>query len=297
MNSALLASVAAVCFILICWGYWLYRAEPRMLGNLGVPSTPARRRPPSAYAAFELLGRRFAPYMLTLMGPHRIQRLRTRLNRAGNTKKITVERYAARRVGLLLIAGSFAVIYTSDGMLLLAVLLVAVGWFWTDITLNSAIRRRQREIEKSLPDFLDVLTVCVSAGLGFRQALERVAFHQTGPLGQEISTLLHQMELGTSRRAAFEQLRERYPSGQLGMFITALLQAEELGAPLNDALLAIAGDLRNEAAQSARRRAARAVPRVSAIVTLVLLPATVLLLGGALFIGSGINLSQFTGGR
>ncbi|MFD9123265.1 DUF5936 domain-containing protein [Kitasatospora sp. NPDC059571] len=297
MNDVWLAPAAAACFALLCRGWQLCRSQSRLPPDLATAPVAERRRPPSVYALAELIGRRFVPHTLALMGPRRITRVRGRLERAGNPQGLTLERYAARRTGLVAVGAAFALFYLADGSPALAVPLALISWFWADITLNSAVRHRQREIERTLPDFLDVLTVTVSAGLGFRQALERVAEHQTGPFGEEIATLLRQMQLGMSRRAAFEELRRRNPSGQLGTFVTALLQAEELGSPLGDALLLIAGDVRREAAQSARRRAARAVPQVSAVVTLVLLPATVLLLGGALFVGSGIDISQFTGGR
>ncbi|PBC69577.1 tight adherence protein C [Streptomyces sp. TLI_235] len=296
MDDLWLPPAAAACFVLLCWGWRLRRTEPTLPPDLTPAPPGTRRRPPSLYALAELIGRRLVAHTLVLMGPRRIRRIRGRLERAG-THGLTVERYAARRAGLAVLGTGFALLCLADGSPVLAALILPISLFWADITLNSAIGRRRQEIERTLPDFLDVLTVTVSAGLGFRQALERVAERQTGPLGEEIATLLRQMELGMSRRTAFEELRRRNPSGQLGMFVTALLQAEELGSPLGEALLLIASDIRREAAQSARRRAARAVPQVSAVVTLVLLPATVLLLAGALFVGSGIDISQFTGGN
>ena len=79
-----------------------------------------------------------------------------------------------------------------------------LGWFWLDLRLLRAGRRARQRIDKDLPDFLDVLTVTVGAGLGFRNALDRVSVELEGPLAEEVQTVLRQLSLGSSRRAAFE---------------------------------------------------------------------------------------------
>ena len=112
----------------------------------------------------------------------------------------------------------------------------------------------------------------VRAGLGYRSALQRVAESLGGPAGEEMLIALRQMDLGASRRDAFLALRERNDSESLSTFIGAQLQAEELGVPLSEALNDIALDMRRSAAQNARRRAARAAPRISLIVTTLIVP-------------------------
>ena len=101
-------------------------------------------------------------------------------------------------------------------------------------------RLRQEQIERDLPDFLDILAVTVRAGLGYRLALGRVAEALGGPVGEEMLVALRQMSLGATRRAAFEALRDRNASEQLSSFVAAQLQAEELGVPLSEALNDIA---------------------------------------------------------
>ena len=103
---------------------------------------------------------------------------------------------------------------------------------------------------------------------------------------------LRQLDLGATRREAFESLRDRNNSPTLDGFVAAQLQAEELGVPLADALASIAEDTRRAAAQTARRRAQRAAPRISLIGAVVLLPATMILIVVGMVIGSGIHLGQ-----
>ena len=109
-----------------------------------------------------------------------------------------------------------------------------------DVVLDGRGRRRQGQIDRDLPDFLDVLSVCVSAGIAFRPAMGRVAEAIGGPVAEEVQTALRQIALGAPRREAFQALRERNTSEALGTFVSAFLQAEELGVPLADALVDLA---------------------------------------------------------
>jgi tight adherence protein C len=172
--------------------------------------------------------------------------------------------------------------------LLLVGLLLGYPEYWLIVQ----AQRRQRQIERDLPDFLDILAVTVSAGLSFRQSLDRVSETLTGPLAEELRRALRRMDVGVRRRVAFVELRDRNPrSATMGMFTTAILQAEELGAPLTETLNQLARDMRREFAQQSRRRAARAIPRVSLIITMVIMPALVVLLMVALFLGTNVDLS------
>lgn len=172
---------------------------------------------------------------------------------------------------------------------------VAVLFFIPDISLWSQASERQEKIEDELPDFLDVLAVTVSAGLSFRGALERVIERSDGPLTDEMRLTLRQMDVGQSRSEAFQDLRTRTRSESLESFITALLQSEELGAPLTDALNQIALDMRRVTAQRARQKAAKANPKISAVVSLVMVPATMVLIGVGMFFAVDIDFGELFG--
>jgi tight adherence protein C len=107
-----------------------------------------------------------------------------------------------------------------------------------------------------------------------------------GHLSDEMRLALRQMELGTPLRSAFEELRQRNESESLASFVTAILQAEELGAPLARALTEISVDMRRDAIQHARRRAQRADPQITLIVTFLMLPAMMLLIVAMLWFGT-----------
>jgi tight adherence protein C len=228
--------------------------------------------------------------VLRMMGPDRVNKVRKRIDMAGNPGGLTIDRYAARRAVYGFLGGLGALAMLVNGHTVLAVGMIAFGAFWVEVGIWSAIRERRKAIDRTLPDFLDVLAVVVSAGLGFRQALERTADKYQGPWADEVRITLRQMDMGVSRRHAFDELRRRNDSEQVAQFVTALQQGEELGAPIVETLIQIANDMRRTDAQNARREAAKAVPKATSIVTMLMVPATILLLGTGMFLGTGTGL-------
>ncbi|GGU36739.1 DUF5936 domain-containing protein [Streptomyces lavendofoliae] len=292
----LYAAVIGLSVYGVFHGVRMYRADAKLPGDLVLALEVGATRTTAVGSGIDRLGMRWAPAVLGLMGPKRVDALRRRLDMAGNPGGMTVDRYAARRAvyGFLGILAALAMV--ARGQNVVAVVILLYGLTWTDVLLRLAIRRRRDDIERTLPDFLDVLAVVVSAGLGFRQALERVAEKYSGPWADELRITLRQMDMGVSRREAFDQLRRRNASEQVSMFVTALQQGEELGAPIVDTLIQIANDMRRTDAQNARRTAARAVPKTTLVVTMVMLPATMILIALSFYYGSGVDFTDIIGG-
>ncbi|OOQ49734.1 hypothetical protein AFM16_24630 [Streptomyces antibioticus] len=281
------------------WGVFagirMYRADVKLPSDLVLALEVGATRTGAVGSLVDRLGMRYAPSVLRLMGPKQVARYRRRIDLAGNPGGLTIDRYAARRAVYGAIGAVGALAAFLQGSFLVGLLMLAFAAFWSEVGIWSAIRVRKDAIERTLPDFLDVLAVVVSAGLGFRQALDRVASKYEGPWADEIRITLRQMDLGVSRREAFEELRRRNDSEQVAMFVTALQQGEELGAPIVDTLVAIAKDMRRTDAQNARRKAARAVPKATLMITTFMVPATMLLLGAGMLLGSGTDFSSITG--
>ncbi|MFI9152134.1 DUF5936 domain-containing protein [Streptomyces sp. NPDC053367] len=276
-------------------GIRMYRAEARLPGDLALALEVGATRTGAVDSLVDRMGMRYAPAVLRLMGPTLVARYRRKIDLAGNPGGLTLDRYAARRAVYGALGAVGALVFLLRGDFFVALLLLAFGAFWTEVGIWSAIRVRKDVIERTLPDFLDVLAVVVGAGLGFRQALDRVASRYEGPWADEIRITLRQMDLGMSRRQAFAELRRRNDSEQVAMFVTALQQGEELGAPIVDTLVALARDMRRTDAQNARRKAARAVPKATMMITTFMVPATMLLLGAGLILGSGTDFGSITG--
>ncbi|WP_329390657.1 type II secretion system F family protein [Streptomyces sp. NBC_01351] len=292
----LLALAVALSVFGAFQGIRLYRADVKLPTDLALALEVGATRTTAVGSLIDRMGIRWAPMVLSAMGPNRVARKRRQIDMAGNPAGLTIDRYAARRAvyGLLGALGAFSMLI--NGQLVAALFMVAFGLFWIEVGLWSAIRIRRDHIERTLPDFLDVLAVVVSAGLGFRQALDRVADKYQGPWADEIRITLQQMDMGVSRRQAFDELRRRNDSEQVAQFVTALQQGEELGSPIVDTLIAIAEDMRRTDAQNARRRAARAVPKATFAVTMFMLPGTLILLVCGFVYGANVDFDALFGG-
>jgi tight adherence protein C len=294
-----MALLLALLMGLGVWGVFagirMYRADAKLPSDLALALEVGATRTGAVDSVIDRLGMRYAPFVLRLMGPRLVARYRRKIDLAGNPGGLTIDRYAARRAVYGFLGGFGGLVMLMQGNYFVAVLLFAFGAFWTEVGIWAAIRIRKDVIERTLPDFLDVLAVVVSAGLGFRQALDRVAHRYEGPWADELRITLRQMDLGMSRRQAFAELRRRNDSEQVAMFVTALQQGEELGAPIVDTLVSLAKDMRRTDAQNARRKAARAVPRATLVITTFMVPATMLLLGAGLLLGSGTDFGTIAG--
>ncbi|WP_293781742.1 type II secretion system F family protein [uncultured Aeromicrobium sp.] len=242
------------------------------------------------------IARRYAPTLATLLGPKRIEALRLRIEMAGRPKGMTVTTFLELVVKYLVVLGTASLALLSLGQPLAAVAILAGIYLLPMSRLSGHLKNRRDQIDADLPDMLDILAVTVGAGIGFRSALERVASRFEGPLHDEIVQTLRELDVGVPRRRAFTNLRERCQSDAMNSFVSAFLQAEELGAPLAESLSQIARDSRREASQRARRRAAQMVPRVTLIVSIVMVPPTILIIAVGLYLGSDIDLGGILGG-
>jgi tight adherence protein C len=292
----LLAAIFGLAVFGVFHGIRMYRADVKLPTDLALSLEVGSTRTTVMGSGVDRLGMRYAPLVIRMMGPKRVDALRRRLDMAGNPGGLTVDRYAARRAVYGILGFFAALALTVRGQAPLGIGALLFGLVWTDVIIRAATRKRRSDIERTLPDFLDVLAVVVSAGLGFRQALERVAERYRGPWADELRITLRQMDMGVSRREAFDQLRKRNDSEQVSMFVTALQQGEELGSPIVDTLIQIANDMRRSDAQNARRSAAKAIPKSTLVVTLVMLPATMILITLSFYYGSGVDFGEMFGG-
>lgn len=288
---------AAACCGVALRGYAMMRApsavERREL-TAELEDSSTRRGP--VRQLIDVLGARLGPRMLARLSEGRRASLTRRLDLAGRAGVGNLEGYVEMKAAVFVLGAVIAILFAVLGSLPGAALWLVFAWLGPEMWLSRTGRRRQERIERDIPDFIDVLAITVRAGTGYRAALARVSAALSGPVAEEVLATLRQMDLGATRREAFQSLRERNDSRTLDNFVAAQLQAEELGVPLADALSNIAADTRRLAAQNARRRAQRAAPRITLIVIALLLPATILLIVTGVFIGSGVNFSHILGG-
>lgn len=238
------------------------------------------------------LGRIANSILLGFYGQKNIRRLAWQLRAAGQPSTFTAKTFIQREAGFVILGILLMVIATLNGQWLFGVVICVLFAAWMHAWLILTIKARRSQIENALPDFLDVLSVTVAAGIPFRAALQRVAEQHSGPLAEEMLTTLREMQLGISRRESLENLRDRVNADSVSAFVTSLLQSEELGSPIEDSLRQIAAEVRREHAQQVRRQAAKAQPKVSLVVTTFIVPGAIVLIVGAMILD---NMDAFIG--
>lgn len=281
--------VATLAVVLLLRGYHLLRTDP----DVGLDAdevlylNKSARDRAGSQSALMALSYRLVPAIRRVLPRQTTRWLQLQIDMAGRPKGLDVDAVLAKFVLWGIFVGPIFVYGVMTGNLLFLVLPLGIIVVLPLAQLSGLARKRREAIDRDLPDFLDVLAVTVSAGLGFRAALMTVAGRFGGAISEEINTVLHQITNGASVRSAFTALRDRTQSEAVNEFVTAYLQAEELGAPLADTLNQIAADMRRATAQRMRQHASKVEPRISLVMTMVLIPGAIVILVGGMILAMG----------
>lgn len=285
MESVYYGAAAAVLFLVGVLSVRMLRTTG--LEDIDLPeSREAEIERKDLGARMEAVGGRFLGMTLRLYGPDRLKALDQRIRAAGRPHGLTVLIYLRRQTGFVVMGIVFFVVLFVLDQPLIGMLVLLVHAAWMPWWLVATVKARRTQVSRDLPDFLDVLAVTIAAGLGFRQSMERVAAFHAGPIAEEVRTALQEMGMGVSRRNALIAMRDRVASPGMSAFVTALLQAEELGVSLGTAVTDIAEDVRRERAQEVRQTAAKAGTKVSLVVTTLIVPGSMILIFAGMFIGN-----------
>ena len=205
----------------------------------------------------------FAAVISRLYPANTARSLQVKLKRAG-METTSVEFFLGVKgfVGLLaaVLASSLLNLLTSDSLLTVSGLLggVILGFVVPDFYLNSRAGGRGTAILDQLPDALDLLTISVEAGLGFDAAIVKVTEKMKGPLTDEFKRAASEQRVGKSRQEALRGISERVDVKELQNFISAIIQADQLGVSMSKVLRIQSETLRTERRQRAEEKAARA---------------------------------------
>lgn len=179
---------------------------------------------------------------------------------AGWAERMDGNTWAAIRI--LAIVGSIvlaflAVPIVSGTMMkfLVGGLLLVIGFFGPEASLNRAIDDRRKSMEKQLPDIIDLLVISVEAGLGFEAAMGRVVQNVPGELSREFQRTLQETRVGVSRHEALRNMSERTDVDDLNSFILALIQADQFGVSIARMLRVQAEEMRVRRRQRIQEKA------------------------------------------
>jgi tight adherence protein C len=168
----------------------------------------------------------------------------------------------------------------SGALLLFAVAIVTLAWFAPDLQLLSQGQKRREEIQKTLPDTLDQMTIAVEAGLGFESAMSHVARNGHGALADELIRTLQDIQVGQPRREAYRALAERSPEPDLRRFLRTVIQAEQHGVSVARVLNTQAQEMRVKRRQRAEEKAMKLPVKVVFPLILTILPVLLIVVMG-----------------
>ena len=242
-----------------------------------------RDRPPTGFRIVWWPVRWVAHYLGPLMTMRARQRLLGRLRLAGLDYAMSPEEFVAAALvcaagctvlcGWLL--GSFG-----QPMSWWPLLAAAGGYAFPFIWLRDQIERRRRDTLKTLPFFLDIVTLCVEAGLNLTGALaQAVAKGPQGPLREELSRVLRDVRAGKPRVDALRSLADRMNEASITNLVSALIQAETLGMNLGPILRAQAEQRRAERFARAEKLAMEAPVKLLFPLIAFIFPCTFVVLG------------------
>ncbi len=180
---------------------------------------------------------------------------------------------------MLLLLGPSAALPLFQKILLIPVL-TALGYFLPTIWLGSKTRARQKEIQKSLPDALDLLTICVEAGLGFDAAMAKVAEKWDNELSRAFSKVLQEIQLGKVRREALRNMSDTIQVQDLNTFVAAVIQADQLGVSIAKVLRIQSNEMRVRRRLRAEEEARSAPVKLMLPIAFLIFPSLFIVLLG-----------------
>jgi len=159
---------------------------------------------------------------------------------------------------------------------ILLVLIALISFYLPDAILNRKIEQRQIEFAEGFPDAMDMLMVCVEAGMGLDAAINRVgdeiSFSHPG-LGEELRLLALEVRAGKERNSALREMAERTGVDAVQSLVTVILQAERFGASIASTLKEFADEMRTKRIQTAQEKAAKLPVKLIAPVLFFIFPA------------------------
>jgi tight adherence protein C len=221
-----------------------------------------------------------------------------KLELAGNPGRVDAATFLASRFvvalvfgGLLLMIGILARTWSFGRIALVVGIFTLLGFFFPQLWLQGRINSRQKEIRKAMPDALDLLTICVEAGLGFEAAMSKVSEKWQNELSIALLRAIREIQLGKARRDAMRDMADRIGIAEMTSFVAAVIQSEILGVSLSRVLRIQSDQMRVKRRQRAEEEAHQAPIKMIVPLALLIFPSIFIILLGP----AGIQISRVLG--
>lgn len=209
-----------------------------------------------------------------------------KLELAGNPGNIDASTFLATRFigaglfgGLFLLVSSLPTVEWSFGRVLLTIIIFAtIGFFFPQLWLQSRINSRQHQVRKAMPDALDLLTICVEAGLGFDASMAKVSEKWENELSILFGRCIREVQLGKTQREALRDMADRIGLPELTSFVAAVIQSQMLGVSLAKVLRIQSDQMRMKRRQRTEKEAHKAPVKMIIPMALLTFPSIMIIL-------------------
>lgn len=234
-----------------------------------------------------------------------LQSISKKLELAGSPARLDPTMFlASQGVAALFFGGMVLVLFSVVGSdwpmgrkILIVIASFVIGFFIPQILLSSKITQRQKNIRRAMPDALDLLTICVEAGLGFDSAMSKVSEKWKTELSMSFARVIQEIQLGKLRREALRDMADHIGIPEMSSFVAAVIQSEMLGVSMAKVLRIQSDQMRIKRRQHAEEEAHKAPIKMLIPMGLLIFPAlmVVLLTPAALKLMHSALGSIFTG--
>ncbi|MFA6349806.1 MAG: type II secretion system F family protein [Candidatus Omnitrophota bacterium] len=199
--------------------------------------------------------------------------------------------FFAIKMALMVVLGIASVVATGKFEVLYIIIGLAAGYFLPEIYLNQQIKKRKYAIARLLPETVDLLSLCVEAGLDFATALGWIINKvPSNPILEEFSFVLEEIKWGKPRTQALKDMAKRLNIPEISSFVQTLVQAERMGTPVAEAFTILSEDTRTQRFHRGERIALQAPMKILIPLIFCILPVIGIIIGGPIFL-------QFMGGN
>ena len=213
-----------------------------------------------------------------LSGADAADRIRHKLDLAGNPAGWTVDRVVAGKVigavaGLVVgLVFSLMLGFSLPVRLVFVAGVTVAGFFAPGLYLYQKGYDRAQKMQRELPDAIDLLTISVESGLGFDAAIQQVARNTEGPLADELSRVLREMQIGQGRSPALRAMADRTTVADVRTFVSAMVQADAFGIPISQVLRVQSHEIRVKRRQRAEEKAQQVPVKITVPLIFCILP-------------------------
>lgn len=232
------------------------------------------------------LARKLGEITLRFTPQNWISRINRRLELAGRSSKVDATVFLTLQFifGLLIGGFTFTILkllgnnIPAGRIFLFTLVMTLLGFYLPHFQLSSSITNRQKQVRKDMPDALDLLTICVEAGLGFDAAMARVAEKWNSPLSMAFARVIQEVQLGKLRREALHDMQENIGISELTSFVAAIIQSEQLGVSMSKVLRVQADQMRVRRRQLAEEEAHKAPIKMLIPMAFLMFPSLLIIL-------------------